>query len=144
MGLIGTEHRSDGLLKDPVDVLPLFGRALDVTVRSNFVCQILTLRWKLMRQSNDIFLRLDDDEVENVVRISPPYHFFCDWMFSDPLGLPHIHLGTDEDDRHSGAVMVHLRVPLFQHVVERIRIRHRETNYEDVLQSSQLLSYTVR
>ena len=45
---LGTQHRSDGLLKDAADVLILFGRTFHVIVRSNLVCHDFTLRGKLV------------------------------------------------------------------------------------------------
>ena len=69
------------------------------------------------------------------------YLFLGDWLFSDSpqfldhlLVLPHVHLGADEDDRHVGAVVGQLRLPLLTHIVERSGVNHRKADDEDILQ----------
>ena len=46
--------------------------------------------------------------------------------------VPEIDLGADDEARHTGAVMVHLREPLLLHVLKRRGRRHAETDEEHI------------
>jgi len=58
---------------------------------------------------------------------------FCLPSFSRTLGRPQIRLRADDQARYTRTVMVHLRKPLFPHVLEAGGRRDAEADEEDVV-----------
>ena len=129
-----TDHRSNGLHKNSASVLHFLGRALNIIECPNFLRQFLAL----------IYGR----------KVSPCVLWWChiynnqwkaylllrDWLFSHLwqscsglLVIPKVYFCASKDNRHIWAVMHHLRVPFFQHIVKWCRVVHRKANNEDIL-----------